>query len=74
MLLGRPLYRGCLEVYNDYNHDLTNLFYCVKERTLALQISEELFMRLKGYLAKEGVSQKQFIIGLIEEALNDAEA
>ena len=36
VLLGRPLYRGCLEVYNDYNHDLTNLFFCVKERTLAL--------------------------------------
>ena len=43
-------------------------------RTLALQISEELFARLKEYLAKEGISQKQFIIGLIEEALSDAEA
>lgn len=34
--LGRPLRKGCLEVYNDYNSNLTNLFCCVKNRTLAL--------------------------------------
>ena len=36
MTLGRPLQKGCLEVYNDYNSNLTNLFCCVKNRTLAL--------------------------------------
>lgn len=25
-----------MEVYNDYNSNLTNLFCCVKDRTLAL--------------------------------------
>jgi DNA adenine methylase len=25
-----------MEVYNDYNSNLTNLFFCVKERPLAL--------------------------------------
>ena len=36
MTLGRPLQKGCLEVYNDYNSNLTNLFCCVKNRTMAL--------------------------------------
>ena len=34
--LGRPLRRGCIEIYNDFNSNLTNLFCCVKERTMAL--------------------------------------
>ncbi len=34
--LNHPLTPGCMEVYNDYNSDLTNLFHCVKERPLAL--------------------------------------
>lgn len=34
--LNHPLTPGCMEVYNDYNSDLTNLFCCVKERPLAL--------------------------------------
>ena len=34
--LGHPLRRGCIEVYNDYNSNLTNLFCCVKERPMAL--------------------------------------
>lgn len=36
MTLNHPLNPGCMEVYNDYNSDLTNLFRCVKERPLAL--------------------------------------
>lgn len=32
----RPIQQGCMEVYNDFNSDLTNLFCCVKNRTLAL--------------------------------------
>ena len=42
--LGRPLRKGCLEVYNDYNSNLTNLFCCVKNRTLALlkELNEKL--------------------------------
>lgn len=34
--LDRPIRKGCLEVYNDYNSNLTNLFCCVKNRTMAL--------------------------------------
>ena len=42
-------------------------------RTLAFQVSEELFMRIKDHLKKTGMSQKDFVIGLIENALQEAE-
>lgn len=34
--INRPIRKGCLEVYNDFNSNLTNLFCCVKNRTMAL--------------------------------------
>ena len=34
--LNRPLKKGCLEIFNDFNSNLTNLFFCVKERPMAL--------------------------------------
>ena len=49
-------------------------------RTMAFQIPEELFQRIKTHLAREtartGVklSQREFVLGLIEDALNKAEA
>ena len=48
-------------------------------RTLAFQVSEELFQRVKAYLARyEGIhhrrlSQKEFVIGLIEAELDEAD-
>ena len=42
-------------------------------RTMAIQLPEELFERLKAYLKTEHLSQKQFIISLIEQALDEAE-
>lgn len=41
-------------------------------KTMAIQISEELFGRLKEHLKTTGMSQKQFIIMLIERALDEA--
>ena len=41
-------------------------------RTMAIQLPEELFERLKAYLKKNNLKQKQFIIGLIEDALDQA--
>ena len=38
-------------------------------RTVAVQVTEDLFSRLKAVLAKNGMKQKDFLIGLIEEAL-----
>ena len=49
-------------------------------KTLALQISEELFSRIQDYLAAERqrtgqkLTQKAFIIGLIEQALDKWES
>ena len=50
-----------------------------KTRTMAFQISEELFKRIKEYLDRESkrlgykITQKDFVIGLVEKALNEAE-
>ena len=38
-------------------------------RTLAIQIPEELFQRVKDYLQRNNMTQKQFLIGLIEDEL-----
>ena len=48
-------------------------------RTMAFQISEELFQRIKAHLERESarlgrkVTQREFVLGLIEEALEAAE-
>ena len=34
--MSRPIQPGCMEFYNDFNSNLTNLFCCVKNRPLAL--------------------------------------
>ena len=38
-------------------------------RTVAVQVTEDLFSRLKAVLAKNGMKQKDFLIGLIEDAI-----
>ena len=50
-----------------------------KNRTMAFQISEELFQRIKAHLDRESarlgrkVTQREFVLGLIEGVLNMAE-
>ena len=45
-----------------------------KGRTMAFQVSEEFFRRIKAYLAAHpGLRQKEFIIGLVEDALREWE-
>ena len=39
-------------------------------RTLAFQIPEELFQRIKDYLQRNNMTQKEFVIGLIENELD----
>ena len=47
-------------------------------RTMAFQISEELFQRIKRYLDSESertghkLSQREFVLGLIQQALDEA--
>lgn len=48
-------------------------------RTLAFQVSEEMFQRIKEYLTAEServgrkISQREFVLGLIEKALTPPE-
>ena len=48
-------------------------------RTMAFQIGEDLFLRIKAHLERETartgrkLTQRKFVLGLIEEALNEAE-
>lgn len=48
-------------------------------RTMAFQVSEELFQRIKAHLERERLrtgkklTQREFVLGLIEEALGRAE-
>ena len=67
---------------SEFVEQLITDYYKMKEgtkmtgdmRTMAIQLPEELFERLKAYLKKNGIKQKQFIIGLIEDALEEDEA
>ncbi len=51
-----------------------------KNRTMAFQISEELFQRIKEHLNRESartgkkLTQRQFVLGLVERELTHAEA
>ena len=66
---------------SEYVEQLIQNYYNMKEttkmtgdmRTMAIQLPEELFERLKAYLKKKGLKQRQFIIGLIEDALEQDE-
>lgn len=67
---------------NQYVEKLIIEYYQMKEgknmpqtRTLALQISEELFVRIKNHLDKNPhLTQKAFVTDLIIKALDEAEA
>ena len=38
-------------------------------RTIAVQVPEDLFQRIKDYLQRNNMTQRQFLIGLIEDEL-----
>lgn len=67
---------------SEFVEQLITDYYKMKEgtkmtgdmRTMAIQLPEELFERLKAYLKRNNLKQKQFIIGLIEDALEEDEA
>ena len=46
----------------------------MEKRTLAVQVTEDLFQRVKWAITKEGVKQKDFIIRIIEKAVEEVEA
>lgn len=61
VLFGKSPDSRCMEVYNDFNSNLANLFFCVKERTAAFLVelgflplnSRDEFLVLRRFLSKE---------------------
>ena len=76
---------------SQYITELLNEYFEMKEnggnaamtnngtRTMAFQISEGLFLRIKAHLDRETartgrkLTQREFVLGLIDQALNEAE-
>ena len=71
---GRTLSEYVEQLITDYYKMKENAKMTGDMRTMAIQLPEELFERLKAYLKKNNLKQKQFIIGLIEDALEEDEA
>ena len=46
----------------------------MEKRTLAVQVTEELFQRVKWAVTKEGIKQKDFLIRIIEKVVEEVEA
>ena len=70
---GRTLSEFVEQLITDYYKMKENVKMTGDMRTMAIQLPEELFERLKAYLKKNNLKQKQFIIGLIEDALEEDE-
>ena len=66
---GKTLSEFVEQLITDYYKMKENVKMTGDMRTMAIQLPEELFERLKAYLKKNNLKQKQFIIGLIEDAL-----
>ena len=73
---GKTLSEYITEVLSEYYEGGYNTMAAT--RTLAFQISEELFEKLKAHIAAESqrqgrkITQKEFILSLIEQALEEA--
>ena len=70
---GMTLSKFVEQLITDYCKMKENTKMTGDMRTMAIQLPEELFERLKAYLKKNNLKQKQFIIGLIEDALEQDE-
>ena len=70
---GKTLSEFVEQLITDYYKMKENTKMTGDMRTMAIQLPEELFERLKAYIKKNNLKQKQFIIGLIEDALEQDE-
>ncbi len=63
------------EHFNPKNNEKGGTDMNSNNRTLAFQVSEEFFQRVKDYLAKHPkLKQREFVVGLIEQELDRFEA
>ena len=76
MLFGKPPDGKCMEVYNDYNSNLANLFYCVKNRPGAM-LRELGFLPLNSRdeftVIRNFIDKKEFDSRFLKEELDLAE-
>lgn len=76
---GQTLSAYITTVLTSYYEREENAMKINDKRTLAFQVSEELYQRIKDHLAHETertgkkLSQRDFVLGLIERALAEAE-
>lgn len=71
---GKTLSEYVGQILKDYFEQKEGKNMSGNSRTLAFQVSEELFERLKAYLTANKLRQKEFVVGLIEKALEQWEA
>ena len=72
--LGQTLGEYVEQVLREHFEGRSGKAMSEKGRTMAFQVSEGFFQRIKAYLsAHPGLSQKEFIIGLVEDALTQWE-
>lgn len=71
-LLGQTLSEYVQQVLNEHFNAKESIAMG-NTRTMAFQIPEELFLQLKEYLQKHGLKQKEFVIGLIQQAIAEDE-
>ncbi len=83
VLFGKSPDSRCMEVYNDFNSNLANLFFCVKERTAAFLTelgflplnSRDEFQVLRKFLSKEEFT-KEYLreeLDLVQHYLKELE-
>lgn len=68
---GETLGQYITKVLTDYYENLGKTTMDSNTRTVAFQIPEELFEQLKEYLKARHIKQKDFILGLLQRALED---
>ena len=72
--LGQTLSEYVEQVLREHFEGRSKNTMSEKGRTMAFQVPEEFFQRIKAYLAAHpGLSQKEFVIGLVEDALAEWE-
>ncbi len=59
-LLGMPPSRGRLDIYNDYDRNLVNLFLCVRDRPLAL-------IRELGFLPLNSRTEFDYLVRFLKQ-------
>lgn len=70
-LTGQTLSQYMTTLLTNYYNDQKGTTKMDNTRTMAFQIPEELFQELKKYLKKHNLKQKDFVLGLIQQALAD---